>query len=235
MTMMNRATSMAPNSSPVVPEADVPGLVLDAVQAVDRRLDRVEQDLLRLVVDLVVGAGERLAVLVVLVGAGRDDPGRRRDEQDQDEEDRVGARQRERRASPLAGLGPVADAASRRTSSWDHSSCHVCALPTRCRIGSDDPCATTASSLVSITSSIASSTCCSRRSRILVTSLEVSSAAVFDLRRWRRRACRWPARASVSPVRAVDPPRSPAGRAPLRAARLRLARAAGPVLAPRRS
>ena len=36
----------------VVPEADVPGLVLDPVQPVDRRLDRIEQDLLWVVLDL---------------------------------------------------------------------------------------------------------------------------------------------------------------------------------------
>ena len=63
MTRMNRATSMAPNSSPVLNDVDVAGRrILDAVEAVDRRLERVDDDPLRGRVDLLVRARDRRAL-----------------------------------------------------------------------------------------------------------------------------------------------------------------------------
>ena len=47
MTRMNRATSMAPNSSPEFQTLMLPSCALDAVQAVDRRHQRVDDDPLR--------------------------------------------------------------------------------------------------------------------------------------------------------------------------------------------
>ena len=80
---------------PGVVVVDVPGLVLDAVQAVDRGRERVDEDPRRLRVDLVVRPGDRLAVGVQVVRAGRDDPGRDRRQHDQREQDRVRGRKRE--------------------------------------------------------------------------------------------------------------------------------------------
>ena len=60
-----------------VPDADAAVLgALDAVQAVDRRHQRVDDDPLRGRLDLVVRARDRLAVRVGVVGAGRDQVGR---------------------------------------------------------------------------------------------------------------------------------------------------------------
>ena len=60
ITRMNSATSMAPNSSPELNGPDVAGGgVLDAVEAVDRRVERVDDDPLRARLHLLVGAGDR--------------------------------------------------------------------------------------------------------------------------------------------------------------------------------
>ena len=77
MTRMNSATSIAPNSSPEFQTLMVPSSALDAVEAVDRRHQRVDDDPLRVRGDLwyVPGIGAPSASSVVL--AGRDDPGRR--------------------------------------------------------------------------------------------------------------------------------------------------------------
>ena len=47
MTRMNSATSMAPNSSPEFQTLMLPSSALDAVQAVDRGHQRVDDDPLR--------------------------------------------------------------------------------------------------------------------------------------------------------------------------------------------
>ena len=77
MTRMNSATSIAPNSSPRVVVADRAVGALDAVQAVDRRGQRVDDDPRRVLPDRVVRARDRRAVRVVVVPAGRDDPRQR--------------------------------------------------------------------------------------------------------------------------------------------------------------
>ena len=47
MMSTNMATSMAPNSSPIVPYIDAAILSLDAIHAVDRSLERALEQLLR--------------------------------------------------------------------------------------------------------------------------------------------------------------------------------------------
>ena len=89
-----------------VPDADAAVLALDAVQAVDRRHQRVDDDPLRVRRDAVVRARDRLAVRIDVVRPGRDDPGQDRDDDDEDEQDRVGGRQAES-ATTLLGSGGV--------------------------------------------------------------------------------------------------------------------------------
>ena len=86
----------------VVVVADVALGVLDPVEPVDRRCQRVDQDPLRVPGDLVVGAGDRRACLVELVGARRDEPGGDRHQDDQREQD--GVRRRQGEAAPALGL-----------------------------------------------------------------------------------------------------------------------------------
>jgi hypothetical protein len=79
-----------PEEEPGVVVGDVAVGVLDAVQAVDRRGQRVADDPGRVLFDSVIRARDRRAVRVPVVDARRDDPGQDRDEDDQDEQDRVG-------------------------------------------------------------------------------------------------------------------------------------------------
>jgi hypothetical protein len=74
---------------------DVPARALDAVEAVDRRRQRVHEDPRRVRDDLVVRPRNRLAGGVQVVDAGRDHPCRDRRYDDQREEDRVRRRERE--------------------------------------------------------------------------------------------------------------------------------------------
>jgi hypothetical protein len=92
---------------PRVVVVDVPALVLDPVEAVDRRCQRVDEDAGRLRVNLVVGARERLTRIVCLVGASRDDPRRDRRDDDQREQDRVRRRQREPALALWLDVGDV--------------------------------------------------------------------------------------------------------------------------------
>ena len=64
-----------PKERPAVVVVDVPRLVLDPVEPVDRSGDRVDEDPLRVRLHLVVGARDRLALFGEVVVAGGDDPG----------------------------------------------------------------------------------------------------------------------------------------------------------------
>ena len=81
------------------------GRILDAVEAVDRRLQRVDDDPRRGRFDLLVGAGDRGAFGVEGVPTGGDDPRRQRGDHDEGEQDRVRGGQRE---AGLAGFGFLA-------------------------------------------------------------------------------------------------------------------------------
>ena len=74
-----------------VPDADAPVLgALDAVEAVDRRQQRVGDDPLRILVDLRVRPRDGLSILIELVATGGNDVRRDRHQHDQREQDRVG-------------------------------------------------------------------------------------------------------------------------------------------------
>ncbi len=70
----------------VVPHIHVAGLVLDAVHAVDRSFESAFEQLLRVGSHRMVGARDRRAILVIVIRAGRDDPGGERDQDQQDEQ-----------------------------------------------------------------------------------------------------------------------------------------------------
>ena len=107
-----------PEQVTAVEHVDVAGgRVLDAVEPVDRRLERVDDDPRRARLDLLVGAGDRRTLLVEGILAGGDDPRGDRHEDDEGEEDRVGGREREAR---LAWLGFLTDslAVDRAVACW---------------------------------------------------------------------------------------------------------------------
>ena len=89
-----------------VPDADAAVLGLDPVQAVDRRHQRIDHDPLWVRLDRVVRPRDRLTVRIGVVLPGRDDPGQQRDDDDENEQDRVRRWQGEP-ATSLLGFGGV--------------------------------------------------------------------------------------------------------------------------------